>query len=171
MPHAIVIMGVSGSGKSALGAALAARLGCRFIEGDTLHPPANIGKMGAGIALTDQDRQPFLDNVAAALSAHSAQGVVVSCSALKRRYRDQLRRAVPALWFLHPVVDRGTLAARLAHRPDHYMPAALLDSQLATLEPLASDEVGVEINGAAPADTQLAAALDALDARIYGVPP
>lgn len=130
-------MGVSGSGKSTVGAALAAALGLPFVEGDELHPAANRRKMAAGRPLTDEDRAPWLDVIAEAL----ADGpVVVSCSALRRVYRDRLREAAPdlVLVFLHGTRER--LAARLGARRHEFMPSTLLDSQLATLEEPDADE-------------------------------
>jgi gluconokinase len=135
----IVVMGVSGCGKTTLGMALAERLGARFVEGDQLHPPENVAKMASGIPLTDTDRWPWLDAVGAALAGDAP--VVASCSALKRVYRDRLRAQAGAPFnFLHLAGDRAALALRMAERPGHYMPVSLLDSQLATLEPPSVDE-------------------------------
>lgn len=161
MARRIVVMGVSGSGKSTLGRALATTLGLPFVEGDALHPPANIGKMARGEPLDDLDREPFLANVAASLEAHG-DGVVVACSALRRRYRDRLRAQAGDITFLLPIVDRETLARRLAARPGHFMPASLLDSQLATLEPLQPDEHGLAFDGSAPLPQQLQQLIAAL---------
>jgi carbohydrate kinase (thermoresistant glucokinase family) len=162
--RAVVIMGVSGCGKSTLGGALAAALGWRFVEGDTLHPPSNVAKMAAGIPLDDADRRPFLAGVAAALVAGREHGVVVTCSALKRSYRDYLRNAAGDIAFVLPTLDRETLAARLAERTEHYMPASLLDSQLATLEPPATDERIIVVDGSAATAVQLARVRAALAA-------
>ena len=135
----IVVMGVSGCGKTTAGLALAERLGTRFVEGDQLHPQANVAKMAAGIPLTDADRWPWLDAVGAALAGDAP--VVASCSALKRSYRGRLRAQAGArLCFLHLAGDRAALAQRMVERPGHYMPVSLLDSQLATLEPPSADE-------------------------------
>jgi carbohydrate kinase (thermoresistant glucokinase family) len=153
---AILIMGVSGCGKSTLGGALAKTLGWRFVEGDTLHPPSNVAKMAAGVPLDDDDRRPFLAGVAAALVAGREHGVVVTCSALKRSYRDYLRSAAGDVVFVLPDVGRQALAARLAARDNHYMPASLLDSQLAALEPPTADEHVVVVDGNAPTAAQLA---------------
>jgi carbohydrate kinase (thermoresistant glucokinase family) len=161
--RAIVIMGVSGCGKSTLGHELAAALGVPFVEGDTLHPEANVAKMRAGIALDDKDRVPFLERVADALVAAGPRGAVVSCSALKRGYRDLIRARAGAVTFVWPRLGRAALAARLAQRRDHYMPASLLDSQLAALEPPAEDEHAIVIDGAEPTAAQVADALAALD--------
>lgn len=135
-------MGPSGSGKSLVGAALAARLRARFVDGDDLHPAANVAKMGAGVPLTDADREPWLDLVGAVLARESH--LVVACSALRRAYRDRIRAAAPDAVFVELVVPAGELAQRMSRR-DHFMPPALLDSQLAALEPLAADEEGVRI--------------------------
>lgn len=154
-------MGVTGSGKSTLGQALAQALGWPFVEGDTLHPPANIAKMAAGLPLDDADRIPFLDNVARTIATRTTN-LVISCSALKRGYRDLLRRADPQLRFVLPMVPREVLQRRLQRRSNHFMPAALLDSQLADLEPPQADEPIIRIDGSAPPDRQLAATLAAM---------
>ena len=128
----VVVMGVSGCGKTSLGRALSERLGLQFVEGDTLHPPNNVAKMRAGNPLDDADRWPWLDRVAAALIAEA----VVSCSALKRSYRDHIRsRAGGTVRFIHLAGSRDMLARRMSARSGHYMPVSLLDSQLQTLEP------------------------------------
>jgi gluconokinase len=158
--HLLVVMGVSGSGKSTVGAALAQRLRVPFEDGDDLHPPANIAKMSAGEALDDHDRHPWLEAIGEWLAAHEATGGVVSCSALKRKYRDQLRRHVRHLEFVHLEGTREVIAARQATRPGHFMPASLLTSQFATLEPLAPDEAGVVIDVAQPVDTIVQAYVD-----------
>jgi len=144
-------MGVSGSGKSTVAKRLAMRLGCEFLEGDALHPARNVRKMRAGVALSDADRRPWLKRIARRITAaqRAQRGLVVACSALKRRYRDQLRAAAPALLFVHLVARRATLARRLARRRGHFMPAALLASQLAALEPLEPDERGLRCASAA----------------------
>jgi gluconokinase len=139
----VLVMGVSGCGKSSVGEALAARLDLAFVEGDTLHPLANVQKMSKGIALTDVDRWPWLHEIGAILSAGKGPGVVVSCSALKRTYRESLRRA--ANGSLHIVFLQGSralLESRLQQRRDHFMPAALLQTQLDTLE-IPTGETGV----------------------------
>ncbi|HVK27413.1 MAG TPA: gluconokinase [Nocardioides sp.] len=142
----LVVMGVSGSGKSTVGAALAQRLGVPFEDADDLHPPANIAKMSAGIPLDDDDRHPWLETIGAWLAAHDGHGGVVSCSALKRAYRDQLRAHAARAVFVHLHGTREVIARRQASRPGHFMPASLLDSQFDTLEPLAEDEAGVVID-------------------------
>jgi gluconokinase len=139
---AIVIMGVTGCGKSAVGQELAERLGARFIEGDSLHPPENIARMSAGIPLTDGDRAGWLERIAAEIAAARASGeaVVATCSALKRSYRDRLRAPNPGLVFIFLDIDRETALHRVAARKGHFMPASLVDSQFADLEPPTPDE-------------------------------
>ena len=134
-------MGVSGSGKSLIGDLLARALGLEFIEGDSYHSPENVARMSAGIPLTDEDRQAWLAAIAARLdAARSGPGLVVSCSALKRRYRDVLRAGRADMQFVYLEGTRGMLEQRLAGRRGHFMPSSLLDSQLAILEPPAPDE-------------------------------
>jgi carbohydrate kinase (thermoresistant glucokinase family) len=149
----IVVMGVSGCGKSSVGIALAAALGARFIDGDDLHPEANKAKMSAGIPLDDSDRWPWLDLVSSALaeevvetSGGSFSGTVVACSALKRSYRERILAGAPNTFFIHLDGTREILEQRLGARSGHFMPASLLDSQLATLEPLGANEPGVAID-------------------------
>lgn len=145
MSPRLVVMGVSGSGKTTVGAMLAGALGVAFVDADDLHPAPNVAKMAAGIPLTDDDRGPWLDAVGRALEAE--RGIVVACSALKRAYRDQIRSHAPNTRFTLLNVDRDKLVDRIAHRADHFMPVSLLESQLATLEPLASDERGITVSG------------------------
>jgi gluconokinase len=146
MSLVVVVMGVSGSGKSTLAAALARELDFSFLEGDSFHSEENKRKMSAGIALEDADRWPWLDALSAAIvatkvAARPDKGVVATCSALKRTYRDRIRSAVePPLLFVYLSVGRETLERRMQNRHGHFMPAALLDSQLSTLEVPASDE-------------------------------
>jgi len=142
----LVVMGVSGSGKSTVGAAIAQRLRVPFADADDFHPPANVAKMSAGTPLDDDDRWPWLEAIGEWLAAHDALGGVMSCSALKRRYRDQLRHHAQSTTFLHLDGSHEVIAARQASRPGHFMPASLLHSQFATLEPLAPDERGVVID-------------------------
>ena len=153
-PPCLVVMGVSGCGKTSVGRRLAQQLGLAFVEGDELHPPRNVALMAAGTPLTDADRVDWLAAIASRLAqAHAAQqGLVVSCSALKRGYRDQLRRACPGLRFVYLHGETDLLRRRMAARTGHYMPASLLDSQLATLEPPGSDEAAIAVDVAPPTD-------------------
>jgi len=148
----IVVMGVSGSGKTSAARELTRQLGWEYIEGDDLHPAANVAKMAAGTPLDDEDRWPWLRQIAEVIGAHEAAGtsLVITCSALKRSYRDLLREGHPSVWFAHVDVPREVLAERLAQRTGHFMPPSLLDSQLATLQRLADDEPGDVIDGNAP---------------------
>lgn len=150
MSGALVVMGVSGSGKSTVGASLAQRLDVPFADGDDLHPAANVTKMAAGRPLDDDDRRPWLEAVGAWLAAHP-RGVVV-CSALRRSYRDVLREHCPSVRFVHLDGDPAVIARRQANRPGHFMPASLLGSQLATLEPLQVDESGLVVHVDQPVD-------------------
>lgn len=159
-------MGVAGCGKSTLGQALADALRWQFVDGDALHPPANVAKMRAGEPLDDADRAPFLDAVADAIVRGSAAGVVAACSALKHSYRDRLRARAGEILFVLPQLERAALARRLAARADHFMPVSLLDSQLATLEMPQRDESAVIVDGAEPVAAQIAAVTAALAARI-----
>jgi len=148
----VVVMGVSGSGKSTVGAALAQRLGVPFVDADDLHPEANIAKMSRGEPLDDHDRHPWLETIGGWLADHDESGGVVSCSALKRRYRDQLRHHAHRVEFCHLHGTREVIARRQASRPGHFMPASLLSSQFATLEPLEPDEHGLVIDVDQPVD-------------------
>ncbi|TBX75237.1 gluconokinase [Rhizobium laguerreae] len=135
--HAIIVMGVSGCGKSSVGEKLAEALHLAFIEGDALHPAANVEKMSKGIPLTDEDRMPWLDRIGEDIKAslEKSEGIIVSCSALKRLYRDRLRAAAGGnLFFVYLEGSRALLMKRMAERKGHFMPVSLLDSQLATLE-------------------------------------
>ena len=143
-------MGVSGCGKSSMGEALAARLALPYIEGDALHPAANVAKMSMGTPLTDEDRWPWLALVGQAVAAPE-QGAIASCSSLKRVYRDLLRReAGDDLIFVYLHGSRELLLSRMQHRPGHFMPASLLDSQLATLEQPGADENVIPVDCAEP---------------------
>ena len=137
-----VVMGVCGCGKSTVGQELATALGVDFLEGDQLHSAENIARMAAGIALTDEDRQGWLEALAGRIgdTRKRGRGLVVSCSALKRSYRDTLRRGASDLLFVHLRGTPELLAARMANRPGHYMPTSLLESQLAILEIPGPDE-------------------------------
>lgn len=141
--HTVAVMGVAGTGKTTVGPLLAARLGVPYAEGDDFHPQTNIDKMSAGTPLTDDDRAPWLDAIGSWARERTGAGGVVSCSALKRSYRDRLRAAAPGLVFVHLSGDRELIESRMSHRKGHFMPTALLDSQFATLEPLQPDEAGV----------------------------
>ncbi|TQS44424.1 gluconokinase [Cryptosporangium phraense] len=143
----VVVMGVTGCGKSTIGQLLAEKLGVDFAEGDDLHPPENIAKMTAGHPLTDEDRWPWLARIADWLRDHAADGGVIPCSSLKRAYRDKLREGDPDVWFLHVDVDRETILKRVSERKHHFMPVSLVDSQFATLELLQDDENGAAIDG------------------------
>jgi gluconokinase len=145
-PHVVVVMGVAGTGKTTIGPLLAARLGVPYAEGDDFHPQANIAKMSAGTPLDDDDRWPWLDAIGAWAHERAGLGGVVSCSALKRSYRDRLRAEAPGVVFVHLTGDRPLIEDRMTHRQGHFMPTALLDSQFATLQPLGSDEAGVAVD-------------------------
>lgn len=138
----VVVMGVSGCGKSTVGATLAERLGVHFIDGDSLHPLANIQKMAQGIPLEDSDRWPWLADVGRTLRDYDEDGLVIACSALKRSYRNVVRWEAPRTVFLHAHGPEALIRSRMRERAGHFMPAALLASQLDTLEPLDADENG-----------------------------
>lgn len=155
--HAIVIMGVSGSGKSTLASLLGETLDCPSFEGDSFHSAANVEKMRAGIPLTDEDRWPWLDALGAAIGAAARERgmAVAACSALKRAYRDRLRDAIGApTRFVLLEVGREELVRRLQNRPGHYMPASLIDSQLAILEHPDADEDAITIESTIPPTTE-----------------
>lgn len=158
----IVLMGVSGSGKTTVGVRLAEASGRVFIDGDDLHPAANKQKMASGIPLTDDDRWPWLARVGERLAV--GDGPIVACSALHRAYRDVLRQAAPGAFFALLNGSRDVLAARVAARHHEYMPASLLDSQLATLEPLGPDENGAVFDIALSADELVVAIRERLAA-------
>lgn len=167
-PTMLVIMGVSGCGKSTVGSALAVRLGWRYTEGDAFHPRTNVDKMAAGKPLDDADRQPWLAAIADWMDAQARaeRPGVIGCSALKRRYRDFLREGRPQVWFLYLRVSRGILQRRLETRHHEYMPPSLLDSQLATLEEPSPDESHcIILDAADDMQATLDAALEALFAH------
>jgi gluconokinase len=160
----VVVMGVSGSGKTTVARCMADALGWPFAEGDDFHPPANVVKMSSGTPLTDEDRVPWLEAVARWIGEQEAAGrsAIVTCSALKRAYRDVLRRDNPSVWFVHVSSSPVALQHRLKTRSGHYMPASLLASQLEALEPLEADEPGVTVSGEGSPHEVAARALDAL---------
>jgi gluconokinase len=161
---ALVVMGVSGCGKTAVGTALARAIGARFIEGDRLHPPENVERMARGEALTDELRAGWLDAVGQAVRAAilGDEGAVAACSALKRSYRDRLRRSEPSIVFVHLVVSREEAFRRVANRRGHYMPASLVDSQFATLEPPTGDEHAFSVSAEQPIERIVAAVTEFL---------
>ena len=148
----VVVMGVSGSGKTTVGDPLASRLGVDYGEADEFHPASNIAKMEAGTPLDDHDREPWLKAIGVWLAEHGDRGAVATCSALKRSYRDLLRAQAPETVFLHLQAAREVLEERMTTRKGHFMPASLLDSQLETLEDLEADEAGFEIENTIPPD-------------------
>ena len=155
-PLAIFVTGVAGCGKSTVGRLLAERLHAPFLEGDDFHGPANVAKMASGTPLTDEDRWPWLDRLAAAASAAAAGGapVIVSCSALRRAYRARLEAALPGpAAFVQLAVDRAEIERRLAARTDHFMPPALIASQFDALEPLDPAPLAFALNAALPVET------------------
>jgi gluconokinase len=161
MTHRLLLMGVSGSGKSTIGPLLAEALALPFADADAFHPPANIAKMAAGTPLTDADRWPWLDALGAWLAVQPAGGIV-ACSALKRIYRDRLRTLVPGLRLLHLAGDPALIAARQAERAGHFMPPALMASQFATLEPPAPEEGAVVLDVRDPPAALVARVREAL---------
>ncbi len=150
MRNRVVVMGATGVGKTTVGIALAAGLAVPFVDADALHPATNVAKMARGEPLDDVDRAPWLDAVGAWLAEHPHG--VVACSALRRVYRDRLRLAAPDVRFLHLVGDTELLDSRLQRRTDHFMPASLVSSQLATLEPLEPDEDGLVVGCTLPVE-------------------
>ncbi|NGN66637.1 MBL fold metallo-hydrolase [Streptomyces sp. A7024] len=160
----VVVMGVTGSGKSTVGEALSERIGLPFAEGDDFHPPSNIEKMSGGTPLNDDDRLPWLDAIASWLAGRTASGGIISCSALKRRYRDRLAGAVDGLFFLHLDGSPELIGERLEERRDHFMPKGLLRSQFDALEPLTADENGATISVAGPPEGVVQRSLDAIRA-------
>nr|WP_210334030.1 gluconokinase [Mesorhizobium sangaii] len=154
-------MGVAGCGKSAVGTALAATLGAIFIEGDRLHPPENVARMARGEPLTDQLREGWLDAIGERIvvSVGQGEGVVAACSALKRSYRERLSGFCPEIVFLYLEIDAAAARRRVASRKGHFMPASLVDSQFAILEPPAADERALTLDATRPVDELVAAAI------------
>jgi gluconokinase len=169
----IVVMGVSGSGKTTVGEGIAAAMAWDYAEGDHFHSAANVDKMRSGTPLTDDDRWPWLRAIGDWLSAHeaSARSAVVTCSALRRVYRDLLRDGRPGVRFCHVHADAELIKERLAHRTGHYMPPSLLQSQLATLEPLEPDEPGVVVSIAGTPEEIVQRSLRALGLHPSGEAP
>jgi gluconokinase len=167
----VVVMGVAGTGKTTVGALLAEALGVAYAEADSFHPPANVAKMTAGEPLDDADREPWLDAIGEWAAERAESGGVVSCSALKRAYRDRLRSAAPGVFFVHLTGERSLIARRMEQRRDHFMPLTLLDSQFATLEPLQADEAGAEVSVCADPDAVTRRALAVLPVRSAAVRP
>ena len=160
----LVVMGVSGSGKSTVAKPLAQQLGWPFQEGDDLHPAANVAKMKAGIPLDNADRAPWLDAIAAWIAGRLRQdtGGVVTCSALRRAYRDRLRAAGDRVTFVYLKGSRSLIAGRVAQRQGHFMPAALLDSQFATLDEPSPDEHAIVVDIDQPVERQVDAIIAAV---------
>ena len=171
-PTAVVVMGVSGSRKTTVAHLLARRLGWEFTEGDDHHPPANVEKMRSGVPLDDHDREPWLRGLAGWIAEREQAGTscVLTCSALRRSYRDLLREGNDSVFFAHVAVPEQVLVERVTSRTGHYMPPSLLTSQLATLEPLGDDEPGVTVPGTGSADEVVDDVLAVL-ARERGVAP
>jgi gluconokinase len=167
-PLQVVVMGVSATGKSTVAEGIAGALGWTFVEGDDLHPEANVAKMASGQPLTDEDRAPWLDRVNAAAREHAAAGLscVLTCSALKRAYRDRLSDGVEAMFFVHLDAGYDVLEPRMAQRERHFMPTGLLRSQFDTLEPLAPDEDGEVVDVAGSRAEVLERALGAVRRRL-----
>jgi gluconokinase len=164
-PLVLVMTGVAGSGKSVVGRLVAADFGWPFADGDDLHSAENVAKMRAGRPLTDAERGPWLRQIARWIGEHSATGGVIACSALRRAYRDLLRDGHPDVRFACLTARRDVLAARLADRPSHFMPASLLDSQLDAFEPLAPDEPGATFDTSGTPEQTAAAVVTALGGR------
>ncbi|MEJ6477597.1 MAG: gluconokinase [Octadecabacter sp.] len=149
--RAVLVMGVSGSGKSTIGAALAQRLGATFLDADDFHSPANVAWMAAGKPLTDDIRWPWLDRLAQEVGkARESRDVVLACSALRRSYRDHLRLGIPELEVIYPDARRSLIRSRMESREGHFMPVALMDSQFATLDVPTPDEGVISVSAAQP---------------------
>lgn len=161
---AIVVMGVAGCGKSVVGEALAKALGATFVEGDRLHPPENVARMSSGLPLTDDHRKGWLDVIGwrIALLVREGEGAVAACSALKRRYRDRLRGLCDSIVFVYLEINPETARQRVGGRIGHFMPASLVESQFADLEPPQADEAAITLDGTRPVAELVAAAADLL---------
>ncbi|WP_104116582.1 gluconokinase [Arthrobacter sp. B1805] len=166
-PRHVVVMGISGSGKTTIATRLAEALGWVFAEADDFHPAANIAKMTSGTPLTDEDRWPWLESMRDWMTtqAYSDRSTVVTCSALKRSYRDVLTQAEGRVRFVHLVGDTDLILERMKTRSGHFMPQSLLPSQISTLEPLEPDEQGVKIDNAGTPDEVTDLVIDQLDLR------
>lgn len=164
MNDIVIVMGVSGSGKTIVAQGIATAMGWEFAEGDTFHPQANVAKMASGHPLTDEDRWPWLRAIGAWIDEHNLRGTsaVIACSALRRVYRDLLREGRPNVRFCHVTADPALIEERMEHRKGHFMPASLLPSQLATLENLQTDEPGLTVSAAGAPDDVLHGVLMAL---------
>jgi len=169
----VLVMGVAGAGKSTVGARLAADLGWAFLDGDDLHPAANIAKMSAGVPLTDADRTPWFVAIGDRIDGWAVSGTpgVVASSALRRAYRDGLRAGRPQIELVYLAGGRDLLTTRLAQRTGHFMPPALLDSQIATLEPPGAEERPIEVDISLPLEHQIADVIAALRARGVSLTP
>ncbi|MDF2443356.1 MAG: gluconokinase [Subtercola sp.] len=164
MTPLIVVAGVSGAGKSTIGLAVAEKLGIPFADADSLHSAENVAKMAGGTPLTDEDRAPWLLRIGSELQRSRNDGLVLACSALRRRYRDTIREAAPDTFFITLTGSRELLESRIGARRNHFMSAALLDSQLAAFEPLDPDERGVSLTIDADVPTIVARAVAAATA-------
>ena len=164
-PHHVVVMGISGSGKTTIATRLTERLGWVFAEADDFHPAANIAKMTAGTALTDEDRWPWLESMRdwMTLQAQAGRSTVVTCSALRRSYRDLLTGAEGRVRFVHLLGDTDLILERMKTRSGHFMPDSLLPSQISTLEPLEPDELGIRIQNTGTPDDVTTDVIDQLD--------
>ncbi|MET4638411.1 gluconokinase [Mycetocola sp. 2940] len=159
----IIVMGVSGAGKSTIGTLIAGAIGVPFVDGDALHPLSNIEKMAGGTPLNDEDRWPWLATVGTTLSdAGEGTGMVIACSALRRAYREAILHHAPATRFVHLSGSKEVLASRLEGRSDHFMPRRLLDSQFVALDPLAEDEPGIVVDIDQPVPAIVAEAVEAI---------
>jgi len=172
-PIILIVMGVSGSGKTTVAAMLAGRLQWRFQEGDALHPQANVDKMHHGVPLTDADRLPWLDSIAALIDRWNTEGVsgIITCSALKRAYRDRIRAGRPDVELIYLRGARELVSARITQRMGHFMPASLLTSQFATLEEPGADEPAITVDIGGSPDQIVEAILRALQREHRGLRP